>query len=56
MPILCEIRTDRERAEPLDGVAIIARLEAVGYRCLDAASLKPIDHNMLSLEENILCV
>lgn len=56
VPILCEILTDRKRAEPLDGAAIIARLERVGYRCLDAASLKPIDKETLGFEENILCV
>ncbi|MCK9908877.1 FkbM family methyltransferase [Microbacteriaceae bacterium K1510] len=56
VPILCEILTDRTRAQPLDGAAIIARLERVGYQCLDATNLKPIDKETLGFEENILCV
>lgn len=56
VPILCEILTDRAREQPLDGAAIIARLERVGYRCLDATNLKPIDKETLGFEENILCV
>lgn len=56
VPILCEILTDRLRPMPLDGAAIIARLEDAGYRCLDAASLKPIKKEALGFEENILCV
>jgi FkbM family methyltransferase len=56
VPILCEILTDRARPEPLDGAAIIARLERAGYRCLNATDLKPIDPTALGFEENILCV
>jgi FkbM family methyltransferase len=56
VPILCEILTDRARPEPLDGAAIVTRLERYGYRCLDAASLKPIDKDALGFEENIVCV
>ena len=56
VPILCEILTDLSRPEPLDGAAIIARLEDAGYRCLNAANLKPIDRTALGFEENILCV
>jgi FkbM family methyltransferase len=56
VPILCEILTDRGRSEPLDGAAIIARLESRGYRCLNATNLKPIDRTALGYEENILCV
>jgi FkbM family methyltransferase len=56
VPILCEILTDRARPEPLDGAAIIARLERAGYRCLDATDLKPIDRTSLGFEENILCL
>jgi FkbM family methyltransferase len=56
VPILCEILTDRARPEPLDGAAIIARLERAGYRCLNATDLKPIDRTALGFEENILCV
>jgi FkbM family methyltransferase len=56
VPILCEILTDRVRPEPLDGAAIIARLEGAGYRCLNATDLKPIDPTALGFEENILCL
>jgi FkbM family methyltransferase len=56
VPILCEILTDRARPEPLDGAAIIARLERAGYRCLNATNLKPIDPTALGFEENIICV
>lgn len=56
IPILCEILTDRARPEPLDGAAVIARLERSGYRCLNAANLKPIDRDTLGFEENILCL
>ncbi|MBU6462985.1 MAG: FkbM family methyltransferase [Bradyrhizobium sp.] len=55
VPILCEILTDRTRAEPLDGRIIIERLEACGYRCLDATHLRPVSRNALGFEENILC-
>jgi FkbM family methyltransferase len=55
VPILCEILTDRTRAEPLDGRVIIERLEACGYRCLDATHLRPINRNALGFEENIFC-
>jgi FkbM family methyltransferase len=56
VPILCEILTDRDRPEPLDGRRIIDRLEAAGYRCLDATDLKPIRRDALGFEENMLCV
>jgi FkbM family methyltransferase len=56
VPILCEILTDLSRPEPLDGAAVIADLEAAGYRCLDATNLGPIDRAGLGFEENILCV
>lgn len=56
VPILCEILTDLKREHPLDGRAIIARLEAHGYRCLDATNLRPIDRDKLGFEENIVCV
>jgi FkbM family methyltransferase len=55
VPILCEILTDRARAEPLDGRLIIERLEACGYRCLDATHLRPINRDALGFEENIFC-
>jgi FkbM family methyltransferase len=56
VPILCEILTDRDRPEPLDGRRIIERLEDCGYRCLDATHLRPIDRDALGFEENILCL
>ncbi len=56
VPILCEILTNRAQPEPLDGAAVIARLERFGYRCLNATNLKPIDRNALGFEENILCL
>jgi FkbM family methyltransferase len=56
VPILCEILTDLDRREPLDGRKVIDRLEAAGYRCLDAADLKPIRRDALGFEENMLCV
>src|SRR3981081_1129139 len=43
VPLLCEILTDLDRPEPLDGRRIIERLEACGYRCLDATRLRSID-------------
>jgi FkbM family methyltransferase len=55
VPLLCEILTDRKRAKPLDGRLIIERLEACGYRCLDATHLRPIDRDALGFEENIFC-
>jgi FkbM family methyltransferase len=55
VPILCEILTDRARAEPLDGRLIIERLEACGYRCLDATHLRPVNRDALGFEENIFC-
>ncbi len=55
VPLLCEILTDRERAEPLDGRLTIERLEDCGYRCLDATHLRPINRNALGFEENIFC-
>jgi FkbM family methyltransferase len=56
VPILCEILTDLNRSEPLNGRRIIERLEDRGYRCLDATHLRPIDRNALGFEENILCL
>jgi FkbM family methyltransferase len=56
VPILCEILTDLDRRDPLDGRRIIDRLQAIGYRCLDAADLRPIRRNALGFEENMLCV
>lgn len=55
VPILCEILTDRTRAEPLDGRIIIERLEACGYRCFDATHLRPVRREALGFEENIFC-
>jgi FkbM family methyltransferase len=54
VPILCELLTDRERLNPLDGGAIIRRLEQLGYRCLNATDLRPIDPHSLGFEENVL--
>jgi FkbM family methyltransferase len=54
VPILCEILTDPDRRQPLDGRQIIERLEACGYRCLDATHLRPIDRRALHFEENVL--
>ena len=56
VPILCEILTDLERAEPLNGRRTIGRLEHFGYRCLNATNLKQIDAANLHFEENILCL
>jgi FkbM family methyltransferase len=56
IPILCEVLTDLDRPEPLDGRRIIERLEDCGYRCLDATHLRPINRNTLGFEENILCL
>jgi FkbM family methyltransferase len=56
IPILCEVLTDPARDPLLDGARIVARLEAHGYRCLDATTLRPIDPAGLMFEENILCV
>jgi hypothetical protein len=56
VPILCEILTDLERRDPLDGRKIIDRLESAGYRCLDATDFKPIRRDALGFEENMLCV
>jgi len=56
VPILCEVLTDLNRPEPLDGRRIIERLEDYGYRCLDATHLRPIDRDALGFEENILCL
>jgi FkbM family methyltransferase len=56
VPILCEILTDLDRRDPLDGCKIIDRLQAIGYRCLDATDLRPIRRNALGFEENMLCV
>ena len=54
VPILCEILTDRKRANPLDGRAIIRRLEQRGYRCTNATNLRAIDPDSLGFEENVL--
>jgi FkbM family methyltransferase len=56
VPILCEILTDLQRRNPLDGRKIIDRLQAIGYRCLDAANLRPVRRDALGFEENMLCV
>lgn len=56
VPILCEILTDLDRANPLDGRRTIERLASAGYRCLNATDLRPINPNALGFEENILCV
>ena len=56
VPLLCEILTDLDRPEPLDGRRTIERLEDCGYRCLDATHLRPIDRGALGFEENILCL
>jgi FkbM family methyltransferase len=56
IPILCEVLTDLDRPEPLDGRRIIERLEDCGYRCLDATNLRPINRDTLGFEENILCL
>jgi FkbM family methyltransferase len=56
IPILCEVLTDLDRPEPLDGRRIIERLEDCGYRCLDATHLRPINRDTLGFEENILCL
>lgn len=56
VPILCEILTDLDRRDPLDGRKVIDRLQAVGYRCLDAADLRPIRRDALGFEENMLCI
>jgi FkbM family methyltransferase len=56
VPILCEVLTDLDRPEPLDGRRIIERLEDCGYRCLDATHLRPINRYALGFEENILCL
>jgi len=50
------VLTDPARHEKLDGPRIVDRLRAAGYRCLDAASMKPIDPERMAFEENILCV
>lgn len=56
VPLLCEILTDLNRSQPLDGRLIIERLEDYGYRCLDATHLRRINRRALGFEENILCV
>ena len=56
VPILCEVLTDRQRHEKLDGAAIIRRLEAHGYRCFDATTLLPMNPDAMDFEENILCL
>jgi FkbM family methyltransferase len=54
VPILCEILTDKERANPLDGGTIIRRLEQYGYQCVNATNLQKIDPDALGFEENVL--
>jgi FkbM family methyltransferase len=54
VPILCEILTDTKRTNPLDGGAIIRRLEQQGYQCTNATNLRPIDKDALGFEENVL--
>jgi FkbM family methyltransferase len=56
VPILCEILTDRQRSNPLDGGAIIRRLQQHGYRCVNATNLLPIDPSSLGFEENVLFI
>lgn len=56
IPLLCEVLTDPQRSPWLDGRAIIERLQGVGYTCLDASSLRPIDPSALAFEENLFCV
>ena len=54
IPILCEILTDKKRASPLDGAAIIRRLEACGYEAANATNLRSLDLDSLGFEENVL--
>jgi len=54
--ILCEILTDLNRTNPLEGGRIITRLERCGYRCMNAINLRPFDDSKLNFEENVLCV
>lgn len=56
IPILCEVLTDPGRHAKLNGPRIVERLQDAGYRCLDAASLRPIDKARMQFEENILCL
>jgi FkbM family methyltransferase len=56
VPILCEVLTDTARHEKLDGSKVVRRMEAHGYRCLDATTLRPIKIDEMQFEENILCV
>jgi len=56
VPILCEILTDLNRTEPLDGSQIISRLEDFGYRCVNAIDMRPFDTSKLNFEENVLGV
>jgi FkbM family methyltransferase len=56
VPILCEILTDLDRTNPLNGRKTIARLERCGYRCVNAIDLRPFDSLKLNFEENVLCV
>jgi hypothetical protein len=49
VPILCEILTDLNRTEPLDGSQIISRLEDFGYRCVNAIDMRPFDTSKLIL-------
>ncbi len=55
-PVLCEILTDENRIESLDGRKTIERFRNYGYTCLNALTLRPIDETQLDFEENILCV
>ena len=56
VPILCEVLTDTARSEWLDGPRVVRRLERLGYVCLDATTLAPIDTAAMAFEENVLCV
>lgn len=56
VPILCEVLTDTARSEWLDGPRVVRRLEGLGYVCLDATTLAPMDTSAMAFEENILCV
>ena len=56
VPLLCEILTDKKRHELLDGSQIVQRLERDGYKIFDATTLRPMDLNKLSFEENVLGV
>lgn len=56
IPILCEVLTDLDRTNPLDGRRVIDRLQDYGYRCVNAVDLRPLNPSKLNFEENVLCV